>query len=127
MRVARWVFLTAGIVGLLMAVALLYAVSVDGHGVLPDVPSAGLFFYGFVIQHVCWQVLYIVLARDPARYRLMMIPAFFAEASTPLYPAWLYLYGFTFWVALVVIDLVLAALFGVAFWLTRREAERGAA
>jgi hypothetical protein len=127
MKLARCVFLTAGILGLLPVVPLAYAAMVNEQIMLPDVGSASLFFYGFVFQYVCWQILYIVLARDPVRYRPMMILAFLAQVIAPLYPAWLYLYGFRLWISIVVVDLVLAMLFLVAFWLTGRKPNWSAA
>ena len=33
------------------------------------------FYYGFVSVGLAWQVAFIVIARDPVRFRTMMIPA----------------------------------------------------
>jgi len=33
------------------------------------------FYYGFVSVGLAWQVAFLVIARDPVRFRLMMIPA----------------------------------------------------
>jgi hypothetical protein len=127
MKLARWVFLIAGILDLLPVVPLAYAAISNGEAILPDVASMGLFFYVSVFQYVCWQMLYIVLARDPVRYRPMMIPAFLVEVTAPFNPAWLFLYGFRFWIPIAVVDLVLAILFVVAFWLTGRDPNWSAA
>ena len=127
MRLARWAFLMAGILGLLPAVPLVYAVVFDRQWLLPDMASMGLFFYGVLFQYICWQILYMVLARDPARFRPMMIPAFLSEVVAPLNTAWLYLYGARVWTATAVRFLSLASLFLVAYWVTGRELRRSAA
>jgi hypothetical protein len=33
------------------------------------------FYYGFISVGLAWQVAFLVIARDPVRFRLMMIPA----------------------------------------------------
>jgi hypothetical protein len=128
MRFARYVFLSAGVLGLLLAVWSVYTVVVYGQTTVPDVArTVGLSFCGSFFLYVCWQVLYVMLSRDPSRYRPTMIVAFLAELAAPVCPAWLYLYGIKLWIPIVVAHLALAALFLVAFWLTGRESRRGAA
>ncbi len=127
MTFARWVFLTAGVLGLLPVGPLAYEALVNGADLLPDASEMGLFVVVFLFQYVCWQILFIILAGDPVRYRPMMIPAFFAEITAPLNPLWLFLYGFQPWVFSAVIYLVLAVLFAAAFWLTGREPSLSAA
>jgi hypothetical protein len=39
------------------------------------------FFYGFVGVSLAWQVLFLFLARDPQRYRLMMLPSILEKIS----------------------------------------------
>jgi hypothetical protein len=121
MKFARWVFLIAGLLGLLPLVPVIYSILVSGQAILPNPGSMGLFFYAFLLQYVCWQILYFILARDPLRFRPMMILAFFAQLLTPFNTAWWYFYGFTRWVPIAIVDLVLAILFLVAFWITGRE------
>jgi hypothetical protein len=33
------------------------------------------FYYGFISVRLAWQVAFLVIARDPVRFRLMMIPS----------------------------------------------------
>jgi hypothetical protein len=117
-RFARIVFVVAGVLGLLLLLPLAYSAVVDGQGILPGLGGAGMFFLGFVAQYMCWQILYLVLATNPVRYRPMMIPAFFAQAMGALYPQWLYLYGFEPWVPVAAVEIALAILFLVAYWTT---------
>ena len=126
MKFARWVFLAAGIFGLVLLIPLVYSVLFDRESILLGGASAGLFFYTSVFQYVCWQILYLVLAKDPLRYRPIMIPAFLAIAVTPFYPIWLYMYGLRPWIPIIVINLIFALLFVLAFWLTGRETKSSA-
>ena len=126
MKFARWVFLIAGILGLLPVLPLAYDTIANGEAILPDFASMGLFFCVVVFQYVCWQILYIVLASDPVRYRLMMIPSFFAKVSAPFNPIWLFLYGFNYWIPIAVVDVVFAILFLIAFWSAGRELNKSA-
>jgi len=127
MRFARWVFLVAGAFGLIPVIHMTLGAFFSGEELLPDMASTGLFLYVSVLQYGLWQVLFFVLATDPVRYRPMMIPAFFVQVTAALNPAWLFLYGAVLGIPIVLIDLVLAILFLVAFWLTRSEPSLGAA
>ena len=121
MKIARWVFLSAGILGLFPVVPVIYNLVLDAQGLLPDLNGMGLFFYLFLFQYVCWQIFYIFLSSDPGRYRPMMLLAFFVEVATPFNSTWLYFYGFTPWVFIAVGGVVFALLFLISFWLTGRE------
>ena len=127
MKFARWVFLAAGIFGLVLLIPLVYSILVSRQPILPGGSSVGLFFYVSVFQYVCWQILYLFLAKDPLRYRPIMIPAFLAIAVTPFYPIWLYVYGFRLWIPITGINIAFALLFVLAFWLTGRETKSSAA
>ena len=49
------------------------------------------FYYGFVGVAVAWQVLFLILSKDPARYRPMMIPAMIEKFGFVAAIFWLYL------------------------------------
>ena len=72
-RFWRWVFLSAGIIGL-AELAPLYL----GEGTLNRTAPPALthpeFYYGFIGVALAWQLVFMVMARDPARYR-PLIPA----------------------------------------------------
>ena len=91
-----------------------------------DVPGAvhPEHFYGFIGVAAAWQVAFLIIARDPARYRLIMIPGIleqlsFGIAGLALFAAGRLTVTTTFF---GVIDLVWAALFFVAFRKVGREA-----
>jgi len=75
------------------------------------------FYYGFVGVALSWQVLFVLIAREPARLRPAMLPAVLEKLSWGIGVLVLVSLGRigTFFVPAAVIDLVLAALF-VAAW-----------
>lgn len=82
-RFARWVFLLAGVVGLVGLLALYFLEGMIGRRQPPPINHPE-FFYGFVGVAVAWQVAFVIISRDPLRYRPLM-PAIFLEKL--LYPA----------------------------------------
>ena len=74
-------------------------------------------FYGFIGVALAWQVLFLILARDPVRYRPIMIPAVLEKIAFGGATVALYLHGrlATMVLGAGLIDLVWAALFLVAF------------
>jgi hypothetical protein len=89
MLFARWLFWIAGIYGL---VALLPQYFME-HKVGVDYPPAithAEYFYGFLGIAVAWQIAFLIVGRDPLRFRPMMIPSAleklsFAAAAIALY------------------------------------------
>ena len=92
--------------------------------IMPPAVNHPEFFYGFVILNMCWQVLYLFIAKDPIRFRPMMIPSFFAKASGPVALTWLFLQGriSSQWITTTILDGAFAILFLVSFWVTGQEA-----
>jgi hypothetical protein len=118
---ARWVFLLAGIVGLLEVLPLYFAEDMIGRRQPPAINHPE-FYYGFVGIVIAWQVAFLIISRDPLRYRPLM-PAIFLEKL--LYPGCvivLYLKGRFPANAMgaAMLDLVWLALF-VAVWLKTKE------
>jgi len=74
MRFARIVFLVAGLYGLLVMVPMYFLEERIGREIPPAITHPE-YYYGFVGAVLAWQVLFLVVARDPVRYRAMMIPA----------------------------------------------------
>jgi hypothetical protein len=75
------------------------------------------FYYGFVGVALAWQVLFVLIAREPARLRPAMLPAVLEKLSWGIGVLVLVSLGRvgSFFVPAAVIDLVLAALF-LAAW-----------
>jgi len=73
MKFAKVVFWIAAIWGFLILTPLYLMFDAIGRNDPPVITHPG-FYYGFISVGLAWQVAFIVMARDPVRFRLMMIP-----------------------------------------------------
>jgi hypothetical protein len=122
MRFARWVFLLAGASGVLM-VAPLYLEDRFFQEYPPAI-NRPEFYYGFVGVTLAWQVLFLVIASDPVRYRPAMPPAMLEKAGFALAVPVLYLRQrvTAMWLGFAAMDATWLALFVIAYLWTPREA-----
>lgn len=113
---AKRVFSLAGIYGILTLTPLYFLEETLNRDFPPPITHPE-HFYGFVGVALSWQVLFLVVARDPVRYRLMMLPAILEKLTFVVAVGALLLQGRVAPLALgpASIDLVLAGLFGWAF------------
>ena len=127
MRFARWVFRIAGIYGLIVLTPQYFMEEQVGRDSPPAITHPE-YFYGFVSVAVAWQVVFLVIAQDPARYRpLMPVAAVLEKAPFGIAVLVLFAHHRVSGTVLAfgVIDLTWAALFLVAFWRTRAPARSG--
>jgi hypothetical protein len=125
MRFAKIVFIGAGVWGIVVLTPLYWLVDVTGrpYSAPTDHPH---FFYGFLSVAMAWQVAFLLIGWDPARFRPLMIPSvleklghvatvsvLYGQARIPPVDA-----------QAAVPDLLLGLLFVVAFAKTRRPAPR---
>jgi hypothetical protein len=116
MNFAQRVFLAAGVFGCAILPPMFFLEDFYGRQMPPPITHPE-FYYGFVGITLAFQILYLLIAWDPLRYRPIMLigalgkASFFATIAVlvargraPLQPA-----------LLVVPDLVFAVLFVVAF------------
>jgi hypothetical protein len=80
MRFAKIVFLIAGIYGFLVLTPIYFMEKTIGQQT-PPVITHPEYFYGFLGAGLAWQVLFLVLATDPARYRPMILPSALEKVS----------------------------------------------
>lgn len=80
MRFARIVFVAAGIWGILITMPLYLLMDVIGRKSPPAI-SHPEFYYGFLGVTLAWQFAFLLIARDPHRLRLMMLPSILEKAS----------------------------------------------
>jgi len=123
MRFARWLFLVAGVYGLLVLLPLFLGPARVARDYPPPITHQE-FFFGFAGTALAWQIAFLVISRDPVRYRPLMLVGvveklIWGVAVTGLYYAGqvardYYIVG--------LIDLVLGALFLVAWLRTPRTA-----
>lgn len=116
---ARRVFLLAGVVGSVFVLPMYFLEGPIGAQLPPPITHPE-YFYGFVGVTLAWQILFLIIARDPIRLRPVMpvavvekisygvaIPILFAAARVP---------GIV--VAGALVDLLFALLFAAAYWKT---------
>ena len=70
----RAVFWVAGIWGLVVITPLYFLFELIGRNDPPPITHPG-FYYGFVGLALAWQIAFLVIARDPLRFRPMMVPS----------------------------------------------------
>ena len=80
MKFSKIVFWVAGIWGFLILAPLYFLFDVIGRNDPPPITHPG-FFYGFVGVALAWQVAFIFIATDPARFRPLMIPSILEKVS----------------------------------------------
>jgi hypothetical protein len=80
MKFAKIVFLVAGMYGILVVAPLFFAEGALNVAQPPTITHPE-YYYGFAGVTLAWQVLFLVLARDPQRYRPMMLVAVLEKAS----------------------------------------------
>ena len=118
MRFARWVFLLAGVSGIVMIVPPYFLERQTGEEYPPPVTHPE-YYYGFLGVTLAWQFLFLVIASDPARYRRAMLPAMLEKASFVVAISLLYAAGRVtgLWVGFASMDATWLVLFVAAYWL----------
>jgi hypothetical protein len=121
MRFAKWTFLIAGIYGLLVLIPQYFLEERTSQDYPPAITHPE-FYYGFIGLAIAWQVAFLIISRDPTRYRLLMIPSILEKASFGVAVLWLYSSGRVYGPILggAFIDLVLGILFVIAYLRTPR-------
>ena len=74
MKFARFVFGIAAAYGFISLLPLYFLMGVVGREAPPLVTHAE-FYYGFVGVALLWQMVFVVIAKDPIRYRAIMLIA----------------------------------------------------
>lgn len=120
MRFARISFLTAGLYGILVLTPLYFMADRIGHDAPPAITHLE-FYYGFVGVGLLWQVVFLIISRDPVRFRPLMPAAVLEKFVYAVPVAILYLGGqlaaSTFWPSMA--DPVLGVLFVIAYLKTK--------
>ena len=116
LTLARRIFTVAGVYGVLALVPQYFMEGRVGRDFPPPI-SHPEHYYGFIGVALAWQVLFLIMARDPARYRLVMLPAALEKLAFGAAALVLYFQGRLANLVLGagLLDLVFAALFIAAF------------
>jgi hypothetical protein len=122
MKFAKILFWIAGVWGVLVLTPLYFMFDLIGRQDPPPITHPG-FFYGFAGAGLAWQIVFFVIATDPARYRTLMIPSVLEKLSYVAPVVVLVLQGRMHWSDLVFVgsDLLLAVLFTIAYFKTQPQ------
>jgi len=120
MKFARIVFLIAGVYGLLVVLPQYSLETRIGIDTPPPITHPE-FFYGFIGVTTAWQIIFLIISKDPVRYRPMMLAAVVEKISFVIPAILLFMQHrmAPFMLAPAGADLVLGALFVIAFVKTR--------
>ena len=124
MKFAKRLYLFAGLYGLVVLLPQYFLEAKTGRDFPPPITHPE-YYYGFIGVAAAWQVLFLILARDPVRYRAMMIPAVLEKVSFGAAVIALFLLHRVSALLLVsgLVDLAFAALFVVAYARTPAQRE----
>jgi hypothetical protein len=116
MTFVRRLYFVAGVYGLLVLLPQYFLEERIGRDAPPPITHPE-HFYGFLGVALAWQLLFLLIARDPVRYRLAMLPAVVEKYSFGLAVVVLFLQQRVGPPVLAagLVDLVLGSLFIVAF------------
>lgn len=121
MKFAKYVFLLAGIYGLLVTFPLFFSEKQFEHDSPPAITHPE-FYYTFIGLAVVWQIVFLFISTDPLRYRKFMLLCMLEK--TPPLVAFCILYPQgrfpQLWILFMMIDLFLAALFFAAYIKTKK-------
>lgn len=122
MNFSKWVFLIAGVYGILLVGPMYFMEERMGVESPPPVTHPEL-YYGFVGLTLAWQIAFLIISTNPERFRLFMIPSVLEKFSYAV--ALIFLFAqeridpFLMWFA--GIDGILGILFLIAFFKTPRQ------
>ena len=123
MKFSRNVFLIGGIYGLLV-VTPQYCMESWVGGKFPPPVTHPEYYYGFVGAIVVWHLLFLVISRDPVRYRAMMPVAALEKLAfgSPILVLYFQDRAALALVGAAIIDLIFGALFLLSYWKTGEHA-----
>ena len=113
---ARRVFLIAGIYGLIVMLPQYFLEGRAGRGIPGGIVHPE-YYYGFIGITIAWQIVFLIISRDPIRYRPIMIAAMVEKVTFGGAAIALYLAGRlnAELLGAGVLDLILLVLFIIAY------------
>ena len=124
MKFAKRVYLVAGVYGLLALLPQYFLEAKIGRDTPPPITHPE-FFYGFVGVAVAWQIAFLIISTDPARYRPLMLATIVEKATFGIATVILFALGRVdpLMTAAAVVDLVLGTLFAISYAKTLKASE----
>ena len=80
MKFAKYTFLIAGIYGLLALLPQYFLEEKNGRDFPPAITHPE-YYYGFIGVALAWQIVFLIISRNPPKYRPLMIPAILEKAA----------------------------------------------
>jgi hypothetical protein len=122
MRFAKWVYLLAGVSGVLLVAPPFFLEQRTGQDFPPAITHPE-YYYGFFGVTLAWQFMFLLIGSDPVRYRKAMLPAMLEKLSFTLVIPLLYAAGRVagMWLGFASMDAAWLVLFVAAYLRTPRE------
>jgi len=122
-KFAKRVFMIAAVYGIIVLFPQYFMETKVGQDFPPPITHPEQ-YYGFIGVALAWQALFLVIARDPVRYRPAMLPAILEKLTFGVACIVLYIQGRLSPMILGVgsLDLILAALFMISYRVTPKQA-----
>jgi hypothetical protein len=125
-RFAKIVYTVAGLYGLLALLPQYFLEEKTGRDYPPAITHPE-YYYGFIGVALAWQIVFLMLGRDPVRYRPLMIPSILEKLSFGIPVILLFMQNRLgpYMLAAGIIDLILGTLFTVAYAKTSGHRDEG--
>ncbi len=122
MKFAKYTFLIAGIYGVIVLLPQYFMETKNGRDFPPAITHPE-YYYGFIGIALAWQIAFFIIARNPQKYRLFIIPAILEKASFAIAAIVLYSTNrlSVEMLGAGLIDLILGILFVVSYLKTPEE------
>ncbi len=122
MKFAKITFYVAGIYGLIVLLPQYFMEAKNGQDFPPPITHPE-YYYGFIGVALAFQVLFLIIARNPFQYRAAMIPSVIEKFTFGIATIILFLQNRLAMplFAAGLIDLILGSLFIIAFLKTKPE------
>jgi len=124
MKFARWIFIIAGIYGIIIITPMFfseYQIGID----YPPAITHPEYYYGFGFVTLAWQILFLFIAINPVKYKLMIIPAILEKIPAGI--ALIVLFSqqriSSIMLSGGIIDIILGLLFIAAFFKAKEKQE----
>ena len=121
MKFARYAFAAAGTIGALVLVPMYFLLEKTGVDNPPPVTHPE-FYYGFVGVALAFQIVFLIIATDPLKYRPLMLASIVEKFAFVIPTFYLYSQGRVAGAILIgaALDLMWGTLFIVSYFLTSK-------
>ena len=123
MKFAKWTYLVAGIYGLLILLPQYFLEMQNGIDYPPPLNHPE-YYYGFIGITVAWQIAFIIISRDPAKYKLLILATIVEKYTYVIATIVLFLQSRVAATVLAVglIDTILGSLFIISYFKVQKIA-----